>query len=63
MLMTKVVGKPYAGKPHVRIDEGVERILWVRSPYSTALCGFLLTTATFMDCMDCKHVLEKKLVS
>jgi len=23
MLMTKTLGKPYAGKPHVRFDEGV----------------------------------------
>ena len=22
MLMTKFIGEPYAGKPHVRIDEG-----------------------------------------
>jgi hypothetical protein len=27
MLMKKFVGKPYAGKPHVRIDEGVEKEL------------------------------------
>jgi hypothetical protein len=27
MLMVKVIGKPYAGKPHVRIDEGDEKDL------------------------------------
>ena len=26
MLLKKFVGKPYAGKPHVRIDEGVGRV-------------------------------------
>jgi hypothetical protein len=27
--MTKVIGKPYAGKPHVRIDEGVTEQIYV----------------------------------
>jgi len=26
MHLKKFVGKPYAGKPHVRIDEGVGRV-------------------------------------
>ena len=26
MPMKKFIGKPYAGKPHVRIDEGVGRV-------------------------------------
>ena len=26
MLMKKFIGKPYAGKPHVRFDEGVGKV-------------------------------------
>jgi len=29
--MTKFVGKPYAGKPHVRIDEGEGKVLSLSS--------------------------------
>lgn len=32
--MTKMIGKPYAGKPHVRFDEG-ERRPCLGSPLST----------------------------
>jgi hypothetical protein len=27
MLLTKFIGKPYAGKPHVRFDEGVGKVI------------------------------------
>jgi hypothetical protein len=36
MLETKITGKPYAGKLHVRIDEGVEKSRLLFSLYSTA---------------------------
>jgi hypothetical protein len=29
MHLKKFVGKPYAGKPHVRIDEGVGRMFYI----------------------------------
>jgi len=36
MLAKKFIGKPYAGKPHVRFDEGVGRVIILPSPlYST----------------------------
>ena len=38
MLMTKFVGKPYAGKLHVRFDEGVGKVLSL--PRSTLLVDF-----------------------
>jgi len=28
MLMTNFIGKPYAGKPHVRFDEGVGKVIY-----------------------------------
>jgi hypothetical protein len=40
MLMTKFAGKPYAGKPHVRFDEGV-RSCNEATPYSTLLANFI----------------------
>jgi len=36
MLMKKFIGKPYAGKPHVRIDEGVGKVFLTFPLYSTA---------------------------
>ena len=37
------IGKPYAGKPHVRFDEGVGKVILPSPLYSTAflwgLCG------------------------
>jgi hypothetical protein len=35
MLMKKFIGKPYAGKPHVRFDEGVGEELFFSPLYST----------------------------
>ena len=35
MLMKKSIGKPYAGKPHVRFDEGVGKVLLTFPLYST----------------------------
>jgi hypothetical protein len=35
MLMTKFIGKPYAGKPHVRFDEGVGKDTFSFPLYST----------------------------
>jgi hypothetical protein len=37
MLAMKFIGKPYAGKSHVRIDEGAGRGLWPLPLYSTVL--------------------------
>ncbi len=33
--MTKFIGKPYAGKPHVRIDEGAGKVFVAFPLYST----------------------------
>ena len=44
MQMTKFIRKPYAGKPHVRIEEGVGKVLSFPL-YSTAY----LTTSTFFE--------------
>jgi hypothetical protein len=33
--MKKFIGKPYAGKPHVRIDEGAGKVLLSFPLYST----------------------------
>jgi hypothetical protein len=38
MLMKKSIGKPYAGKPHVRFDEGVGKVLLTFPLYSTGNC-------------------------
>lgn len=35
MLVMKFIGKPYAGKPHVRIDEGVGKVILPSPLYST----------------------------
>jgi len=36
MLMTKFIGEPYAGKPHVRFDEGAgKEYVYSFSLYST----------------------------
>ena len=36
MQMMKFVGKPYAGKPHVRFDEGAGKVFYLSFPlYST----------------------------
>jgi len=35
MLMMKFIGKPYAGKPHVRFDEGAGMGLYPFPLYST----------------------------
>ena len=35
MLMMKFIGKPYAGKPHVRFDEGVGKVILPSPLYST----------------------------
>jgi len=35
MLKMNTTGKPYAGKPHVRFDEGVEEYLGAPRLYST----------------------------
>jgi hypothetical protein len=43
MLLKKFVGKPYAGKLHVRFDEGAGKVLKAFPLYSTSfLCYFLL---------------------
>jgi hypothetical protein len=34
--MKKFIGKPYAGKPHVRFDEGAGKVLLSFPLYSTA---------------------------
>ena len=48
MLMTNFIGKPYAGKPHVRFNEGVGTVIYpsrstlpVKKTFSTALLGFI----------------------
>jgi hypothetical protein len=43
MLLKKFVGKPYAGKLHVRFDEGAGKVLKAFPLYSTFL--FLLDQA------------------
>ena len=35
MQMTKFIGKPYAGKPHVRIEEGAGKVFVAFPLYST----------------------------
>ncbi len=35
MQMMKFIGKPYAGKPHVRIDEGAGKVFVAFPLYST----------------------------
>ena len=46
MLATKITGKPYAGKPHVRIDEGegeyyvLLTLLYSTEPVDCTLKGF-----------------------
>jgi hypothetical protein len=37
--MKKFIGKPYAGKPHVRFDEGAGKVLLSFPLYSTEICG------------------------
>jgi len=39
MPLKKFVGKPYAGKPHVRIDEGAGKEIFSFSLYSTGFVG------------------------
>ncbi len=41
--MKKFVGKPYAGKPHVRIDEGAEKELHPSRSTLLANSFFILT--------------------
>jgi len=33
------IGKPYAGKPHVRFEEGVGKVILPSPLYSTVLSG------------------------
>lgn len=35
MLLKKFIGKPYAGKPHVRFDEGAGKVILSFLLYST----------------------------
>jgi hypothetical protein len=42
MQMKKFIGKPYAGKPHVRFDEGAGKVLLSFPLYSTVICGIYL---------------------
>jgi hypothetical protein len=44
--MKKFIGKPYAGKPHVRIDEGAGKVLLSFPLYSTGFV-FKLYFQTF----------------
>jgi len=37
MQMKKFIGKPYAGKPHVRIDEGAGKVSLSFPLYSTGI--------------------------
>jgi hypothetical protein len=39
MLMKKFIGEPYAGKPHVRFDEGVGKEFFPFPLYSTGISG------------------------
>jgi len=39
MLMKKFIGKPYAGKPHVRFDEGAGKVVLPFPLYSTEVSG------------------------
>jgi len=39
MPMKKFIGKPYAGKPHVRIDEGAGKGFQSFPLYSTGISG------------------------
>jgi len=41
MRKTNTTGKPYAGKPHVRFDEGAEEHWCASWLYSTVLCMVL----------------------
>jgi hypothetical protein len=40
MLLKKFVGKPYAGKLHVRFDEGAGKVLKAFPLYSTSFGSF-----------------------
>jgi hypothetical protein len=40
--MKKFVGKPYAGKPHVRFDEGVGKVFLSFPLYSTVVYKIVL---------------------
>jgi hypothetical protein len=42
MLLKKFVGKPYAGKLHVRFDEGAGKVLNAFPLYSTFFVYFLI---------------------
>jgi len=47
MLTKKFIGKPYAGKPHVRFDEGAGKVFLSFPLYSTAFFAFLRGKKTF----------------
>ena len=51
MQMTKFIRKPYAGKPHVRIEEGVGKVLSFPL-YST---GFLTIISVIFIYSTCRH--------
>ena len=54
MFATKIAGKPYAGKPHVRIEEGESGVaIWLPS-FSTLL--FLRTGYNELCLLDFKTV-------
>ena len=49
MHMTKFIGKPYAGKPHVRIDEGAGKVFLSFPLYSTDNLAHLAVNKDFLD--------------
>jgi hypothetical protein len=60
MLLTKFVGKPYAGKLHVRFDEGVGEGVQPSSPYSTASFVFFVVkklTRFLSSLTHTKHII------
>jgi hypothetical protein len=45
--MKKFIGKPYAGKPHVRIDEGAGKVFLSFPLYSTVFNLFVSSVLVF----------------
>jgi hypothetical protein len=60
MQMKKFIGKPYAGKPHVRFDEGAGKVLLSFPLYSTVICGICLYFIILSKLISCRNFNVKK---
>ena len=60
MLMTKFIGKPYAGKPHVRFEEGTPKQIYFIFALGSTLPGEKMFDCSMVRWLDGSIVLWLK---